>query len=131
MTHRGKSNQVVMCTGYGREGTEPDLIQYHKEQTIVFLMAVGRLRELCNRLIELAGYPEDTPVAIVEKAGCPDQRTVTGNMLTIGDIAEKHKVKPPSVIVVGEVVNVLLDKDEETGAAVTGLIQNMTQSTYA
>jgi siroheme synthase len=79
----------------------------------------------------LAGYPEETPVAIVEKAGCPDQRTVIGNMLTIADIAEEHKVKPPSVIVVGEVVNVLLDKDEETGAAMTGLIQNMTQSIYS
>merc|ERR1712100_23 len=49
VTHRGVSNQVVMCTGYGREGTSPDLIQYHKEQTIVFLMAVGRLRELSER----------------------------------------------------------------------------------
>jgi len=126
VTHRGVSNQVVMCTGYGREGTSPDLIQYNKEQTIVFLMAVGRLRELCQRLIDMAGYPEDTPVAIVEKAGCPDQRTVTGNMRTIADIAKQHDVKPPSTIIVGEVVNVLLRNDEATGMPVTGLIQNST-----
>lgn len=50
VTHRGISNQVVMCTGYGRNNTPPDLIQYHKEQTVVFLMAVGRLRQLCERL---------------------------------------------------------------------------------
>lgn len=115
-----------MCTGYGREGTSPDLIQYHKEQTIVFLMAVGRLKELCHRLINLAGYPSKTPVAIVEKAGCPDQRTVTGNMETIADIAKRHNIKPPSTIIVGEVVNVLLHHDEVTGAPVTGLIQNST-----
>lgn len=102
-----------MCTGYGREGSSPDLIRYHKEQTIVFLMAVGRLRELCQRLQEQAGYPSDTPVAIVEKAGCPDQRTVAGNMLTIADIAEQHAIKPPSTIVVGDVVNVLIDKNDE------------------
>lgn len=131
MTHRGVSNQVVMCTGYGRDGTSPDLIRYHEEQTVVFLMAVGRLRELCGKLIELAGYPIDTPVAIVEKAGCPDQRTVAGNMQTIGDIAEEYNVKPPSVIIVGKVVNVLLDKDEKSGSAVTGLIQNMTSSMFA
>jgi uroporphyrin-III C-methyltransferase len=119
-----------MCTGYGREGTSPDLIQYHKEQTIVFLMAVGRLRELCQRLCDQAGYPETTPVAIVEKAGCPEQRTVVGNMMTIGDLAEKHNIQPPSTIVVGEVVNVLLDKDADTGATVTGLIQNCTTSFY-
>lgn len=91
-------------------------------------MAVGRLRELCERLITLAGYPSKTPVGIVERAGCPDQRTVVGNMETIADLAEKHDIKPPSTIVVGEVVNVLLEEDNETGNHVTGLIQNMTVS---
>merc|ERR1719148_519641 len=83
VTHRGVSNQVVMCTGYGRNGTSPDLIQYHEEQTVVFLMAVGRLHELCAKLHELAGYPNDTPVGIIERAGCPDQRTLVGDMNTI------------------------------------------------
>ena len=131
VTHRGVANQVVMCTGYGREGTSPDLIQYHKEQTIVFLMAVGRLRELCSRLVNLANYPLDTPVAIVEKAGCPTQRTVVGNMETIPDLAEKHNVQAPSTIVVGGVVNVLLETDDVSGEAVTGLIQNATQVVYS
>jgi len=130
VTHRGVANQVVMCTGYGRENTSPDLIQYHKEQTIVFLMAVGRLRELCDRLVRLAGYPKDTPVAIVEKAGCPSQRTVVGNMETIADLSAKHNVQAPSTIVVGAVVNVLLEKDNNK-EAVTGLIQNSTQVVYA
>ena len=112
-----------MCTGYGREGTSPDLIQYHEEQTIVFLMAVGRLRELCGRLVKMAGYPQDTPVGIIEKAGCPTQRTVVGDMTTIADIAEKHNIQAPSTIVVGKVVNVLLEKTDE-GIAVEGLIQD-------
>ena len=129
VTHRGVSNQVVMCTGYGREGTSPDLIQYHKEQTVVFLMAVGRLRELCDRLVQMAGYPIDTPVAIVERAGCPNQRTVVGNMKTIGDIAEKYNVQAPSTIIVGDVVNVLLEKDDN-GETARGLVQNMTDAVY-
>jgi siroheme synthase len=131
VTHRGVANQVVMCTGYGRNGTSPDLIQYHKEQTIVFLMAVGRLRELCRRLIDMAGYPSKTPVGIIQDAGCPQQRTIVGNMETIGDLAEKYQVKAPSTIVVGEVVNVLLEKDSETGEQVVGLVQNMTSSELA
>ena len=97
-----------MCTGYGREGTSPDLIQYHKEQTIVFLMAVGRLKELCERLISKASYPPTTPVAVIEKAGCPDQRTIVGNMLTIGKLAITHNIQAPSTIVVGEVVRQML-----------------------
>lgn len=119
-----------MCTGYGREGTSPDLIQYHKEQTIVFLMAVGRLRELCQKLMDQAGYPSQTPVGIIEKAGCPDQRTVVGTMETIGDIAEQHNVQPPSTIVVGNVVNALLEQDSATGEHVTGLIQNATAASH-
>lgn len=119
---------------YGKDGTSPDLIQYHKEQTIVFLMAVGRLRELCQRLIDLAGYPEKTPVAVVERAGCPDQRTIVGNMMTIADLVEQHQIKPPSTIVIGRVVNVLLEQERDDPAAtitinenqITGLIQNYT-----
>lgn len=125
VTHRGVSNQVVMCTGYGREGSSPDLIQYHEEQTIVFLMAVGRLRVLCERLINMAGYPKDTPVGIIERAGCPNQRTVIGNMQTIADIAERHNIQAPSTIVVGKVVDVLLEKDE-SGMVTQGLLQNAT-----
>ena len=112
-----------MCTGYGREGTSPDLIQYHEEQTIVFLMAVGRPRQLCDRLVNLAGYPKDTPVGIIERAGCPNQRTVVGNMQTIADIAEKYNIQAPSTIVVGKVVDVLLEKDDD-GMVMQGLIQN-------
>lgn len=131
VTHRGVSNQVVMCTGYGREGTSPDLIQYQKEQTVVFLMAVGRLRELCERLVNLAGYPADTRVAVVEKAGCPSQRTIVGDMTTIADLALQHNIKPPSTIVVGGVVDVLLENENEmTGEQVSGLIQNFTASVY-
>ena len=104
------------------------MIQYHEEQTIVFLMAVGRLRVLCERLIDLAGYPQDTPVGIIERAGCPNQRVVIGDMQTIADIAEKHNIQAPSTIVVGKVVNVLLEKDE-TGMVTQGLLQNATTVT--
>ena len=51
-------------------------------------------------------------MGIVERAGCPDQRTVVGTMETIADLAEKYDVRPPSTIVVGEVVNVLLTEED-------------------
>jgi siroheme synthase len=126
VTHRGISNQVVMCTGYGKDNTSPDLIQYHPEQTVVFLMAVGRLRVLCDRLKTLAGYPGHTAVGIVERAGCPDQRTVVGTVDTIADVAEEHDVRPPSTIVVGEVVRALLtnakEGDDEVEDEFAGLV---------
>lgn len=112
VTHRGVANQLVICTGYGKEGTCPDLIRYHPEQTVVFLMAVGRLRELSQQLQRMAGYPSDMPVAIIERAACPNQRTLVGTLETIGDIADQHQAQAPSTIVVGRVVNVLLDQDQ-------------------
>ncbi len=121
VTHRGISNQVVMCTGYGKDYTSPDLIQYHPEQTVVFLMAVGRLRQLSDSLITKAGYPPQTPVGIVERAGCPEQRTVVGTMESIADLAERFQVKPPSTIVVGEVVNVLLTEEDFVEVVEEGL----------
>jgi len=113
VTHRGVSNQVVMCTGYGRNNTSPDLIRYHEEQTVVFLMAVGRLRTLAENLCRLAGYPSETPVAIVEKAGCPAQRTLVGTLENIADLAEDVEIEAPSTIVVGGVVRVLLEGEVE------------------
>uniref|UniRef100_A0A7S4QY92 Tetrapyrrole methylase domain-containing protein n=1 Tax=Ditylum brightwellii TaxID=49249 RepID=A0A7S4QY92_9STRA len=125
VTHRGVSNQVVMCTGYGRENTSPDLIQYHPEQTVVFLMAVGRLRTLCERLQSLANYPSTVPVAIVENAGRPFQRTIVGSIENIADIAEAAKVVPPSTIVVGDVVRVLLEDENGIIAEKTNGVMDM------
>ena len=39
-------------------------------------------------------------------------RSVVGTMENIADLAEKYNVKPPSTIVVGDVVNVLLMEDD-------------------
>jgi len=83
VTHRGVANQVVMSTGFGKNYDIPNLQPYNTDQTAVFLMAVGRLSELCERLMSEAGYPLDCPVAIIERASCPDQRLVLGKITTI------------------------------------------------
>lgn len=111
VTHRGVANQVYICTGFGKEGDRPYLAPYNPNQTAVFLMAVGRLVELSEQLVQTAGYPPFTPVAIVEQASTPRQRTVVGRVGTIAMYAEKVGVKAPAVIVVGEVVRVLLEEE--------------------
>ena len=54
------------------------------------------------------GYPSSTPVAIVEKASTPQQRTLVGTVDTIVEVSEREKAVAPAVIVVGEVVEVRL-----------------------
>jgi len=106
VTHRGVANRVVLCTGMGKDESAPDVPAYHPQQTAVFLMAVGRLRAL-TRDLAAAGYPADTPVAIIERATTPRERTVTGTIAGIAQAAEDAAVRPPSIIVVGEVVTCL------------------------
>ncbi|WP_044204822.1 uroporphyrinogen-III C-methyltransferase [Flammeovirga sp. OC4] len=70
--------------------------------TIVILMGVGKL-ELISQLFSMYRN-EDEPIALVQDASLPTQKIVTG---TLGDIVEKANekgVRPPAVIVIGEVV---------------------------
>ena len=106
LTHRGVSNNVVISTGYGRDGITVDVPPYCSDRTVVLLMAVGRLSEIASNMTAV-GYPPTTPVAIIEKATTPLQRSIFGTLETIADIALRKEVKAPSTIIIGEVVNVL------------------------
>eukprot|EP00752_Nemacystus_decipiens_P010367 g9237.t1 len=106
VTHRGVATQVTLGTGYGQDYSRPDICDYHPQKTAVFLMAIGRLEELCADLVRRS-YPTDTPVAIIENASTPRQRVIKGTVETISEVARGLKVKAPATIVVGEVVGVL------------------------
>jgi len=118
VTHRKVSNRVIICTGYGLNGTVPDytnVIAYHPEQTVVFVMVVGRLGQVCESMIIDGNYPPVTPVAIVEKAGWGEgqMRIVRGNLGNIERIATKEGVKAPATIIVGDAVNVLQQANQK------------------
>lgn len=106
LTHRGVSNQVLISTGYGRNGTTVDVPPYSSERTVVLLMAVGRIAEIATTMLK-EGYPRNTPVSIIENATTPRQRTVVGTIATIGEIAAKENAKPPATIIIGDVVHAL------------------------
>lgn len=107
LTHRGVANQVLITTGYGMNGTHIDLPIYQNDRTLVLLMAVGRIEEIARVLQEEKGYPQTTPIAIIEKATTPEQRILQGTLATIVQIAKEYEAKPPATIVIGEVVSVL------------------------
>ncbi len=71
--------------------------------TLVFYMAVRQLPHIAERLMA-AGRAPSQPVALVERGTLPDQRTVTGTLATIADIAHRERVKAPAITIVGEVV---------------------------
>ncbi|MCW2994003.1 MAG: cobA [Conexibacter sp.] len=70
--------------------------------TLVFYMGVRALPRIAEQLI-LGGRSPEEPVAIVERGTLPDQRSVSGTLATIAELASAAGVKPPSVTVVGPV----------------------------
>ncbi|KAJ1668803.1 uroporphyrin-III C-methyltransferase [Coemansia sp. RSA 1813] len=108
VTHRGVADQVLVMSGANRNGDLPSVPSYTATRTLVILMAVKRLAQVVG-LLQETGHPADLPVAIVERAGCADQRTVRGTLATIIDTVERVGHNAPGLIVAGHVVNVLSD----------------------
>jgi siroheme synthase len=46
----------------------------------------------------LKGFPKSTPVAIIERATTPEQRTLSGTLETIGHIARRDNAKAPGIL---------------------------------
>ncbi len=70
--------------------------------TLVFYMGVRQLPHISESLIA-AGRPASEPVAIVESGTLPSQRTVTGTLRDIAEVAQREEVRAPSITVVGAV----------------------------
>ncbi len=68
-------------------------------------MGVGNLAKNVDNLLK-HGLRAETPVAVIEKGFTEDARIVVGTLGNIVEVAAKENVKPPAVIVVGDVVNV-------------------------
>lgn len=100
VTHRGRSRQVTIASGH--EGLDWATLA-RLEGTLVLLMGVSGLASATGALIA-HGKPAHTPVAIVESGCTDDQRTTTGTLATIADLARERGVRPPAVVVVGDVV---------------------------
>jgi len=107
VTHRGAAHQVILTTGYGRNGTEPALPPWAPHQTYVLLMAVGRLAQLTQSLIQTKEFPHSCPALIAERATCPNQRVLLADMATIAEHAQIHDIQAPSTIVFGAAVRAL------------------------
>ena len=108
LTHRGVSSSVTIITGHEMEEKEESISWEaiaNLKGTLVILMGVGNLAKNVEVLLK-HGMPAETPVAVIEKGFTEDARIVCGTIEDIVEVAEKEKVKPPAVIVVGDVVRV-------------------------
>ncbi|MEK7712613.1 MAG: uroporphyrinogen-III C-methyltransferase [Nitrospirota bacterium] len=107
ITHRGYSSSFAVIPGYEDMTKEESAIDWAKlatgAGTLIFLMAVKNMDVLVKKLMENGRSP-DTPVAVIRWGTRPDQKTITGTLRDIADIVKEKDIKPPAVMVVGEVV---------------------------
>lgn len=105
LTHRDHAQSVVFATGHLKDDNIaldwPALVQ--KNQTLVFYMGLTGLKIICNQLIQ-HGMPASTPIALVQSATCPNQQVLTGTLNNIVALAEQSTIKPPTLIIIGSVV---------------------------
>ncbi len=107
LTHRDHTSTVAFITGHEDPLKEKSDIAWDKlatgAGTLVFLMGIGNLSKIAEHLMAHGRSP-DTPVAVIRKGTSPEQTTVVGNLKNIARLTKKSRVRPPAIIVVGDVV---------------------------
>lgn len=105
LTHRDHAQSCIFVTGHLKDGSM-DLdweMLARPNQTVVVYMGLHGLETICSKLIE-HGSPESTPAAIVQQGTTCNQRVVTGTLVTLPDKAKAAKLKAPTLIIIGGVV---------------------------
>jgi uroporphyrin-III C-methyltransferase/precorrin-2 dehydrogenase/sirohydrochlorin ferrochelatase/uroporphyrin-III C-methyltransferase len=116
LTHRGLATSVRFVTGHCRAGWWLDLNWQSladPQTTLVFYMGLSHLDEIVARLIE-AGLPAATPAAAIANGTTPQQRIVRAPLVELEVAVRAHALTSPVLIVIGPVVEVLVDADALT-----------------
>lgn len=106
VTHRACASSVAIVSGYRSSETKRKVdwgALAKGVDTLIILMGVKNLAHIMNCLLE-AECEAERPAAIVASATYRSQRTVTGTVGTIAQLAARVRIHSPAVIVVGEIV---------------------------
>lgn len=110
ITHRGMSRSFHVMTGHTKEnGVPEDLKEFGKlSGTLVFLMGLSHLEEICQSLVN-QGRPLSTPAAVIQNGTLPEQKTVRGTLEDIGEKCRREGIGSPAIIVVGDVTELHME----------------------
>jgi uroporphyrinogen III methyltransferase/synthase len=108
VTHREHSSKLSIITGHedpAKAEASIDWQQVAKEPgTKVIMMATARIGPIADALVA-GGMKQDTPVAMISSGTTSRQHTVIGTLKSIGREVAAANLQPPSLAVIGDVVD--------------------------
>jgi len=108
VTHVQHASAVALVTGQESRCKAGSTLDYGLladfPGTVVFYMGEGSAGQWSEALIR-RGKPPETPVAIVRRCSWNDQQTIRCTLGAVARVIAEHGLRPPLVIVVGEVAS--------------------------
>lgn len=107
VTQRHISSSVAIITGHEASSKRISTVNWESlarsVDTIVIMMGIRNMKRITGKLIE-GGRDPETPVAVIEKGTTKNQRITVGTLANIEKKCVESGVKPPAIIIIGNVV---------------------------
>ncbi|MFB7516663.1 uroporphyrinogen-III C-methyltransferase [Streptomyces sp. NPDC056144] len=113
VTHRGVAHEFTVVSGHVAPDDPRSLVDWASlaklTGTLVILMGVDKIGKIAEALVAHGKSP-DTPLALVQEGTTAAQRRVDATLATVAETVKAQEVRPPAVIVIGDVVTEGPDK---------------------
>lgn len=103
LTHRDQSSSVTFVAGHETDEKRKSAVDWGllpKDGTLAVYMGIGRIAAIAEELVG-AGFPPETPFAIVENGSRPEQRILRGALSALSRIAAESGLRSPAILFVG------------------------------
>jgi uroporphyrin-III C-methyltransferase/precorrin-2 dehydrogenase/sirohydrochlorin ferrochelatase len=115
VTHRGVAQEFHVVSVHVPPGDDRSTVDWAllggSTGTLVLLMAVQRIGAVAAELVRHGRSP-DTPVSVIADGTMPTQRTISSSLEQVEDMVTREGIRPPAIVVVGEVVGVAAEITE-------------------
>lgn len=109
LTVKNEIQSIAVITG--RKSNAEAAIEAPECGTLIYLMGVANISNIVKALRK-SGRRDEMPCAFIEKTTRPETRIIAATVGTIEEKAKKEKVKPPAVLIVGNVVDKISHEDQ-------------------
>jgi len=122
VTHRGVAQDFHVVSVHVPPGDERSTVDWavlgSGSGTLVLLMALERIGPVVAELLRYGRSP-DTPVSVIANGTLPTQRTINSSLEEVERVVRKQGIRPPAIVVVGDVVDVAAEITELIGHVTT------------